>query len=52
MPLHIIKLCVGVESLQDLRDWRAQRAAQGFPSWCPTRMAPKRADEILDGGSL
>ena len=52
MPLHIIKLCVGVESLQDLRDWRAQRAAQGFPSYCPTRMAPKRAAEILDGGSL
>ena len=52
MPLHIIKLCVGVESLQDLRDWRAQRAAQGHPSYCPTRMAPKRADEILEGGSL
>ncbi|MDO9334904.1 MAG: DUF1489 family protein [Caulobacteraceae bacterium] len=52
MPLHIIKLCVGVESLQDLRDWRAQRAAQGHPSYCPTRMAPKRAAEILEGGSL
>jgi len=52
MPLHIIKLCVGVESLQELRDWRAQRAAQGHPSYCPTRMAPKRAAEILDGGSL
>jgi hypothetical protein len=52
MPLHIIKLCVGVESLQDLRDWRAQRAAAGHPSFCPTRMAPKRTAEILDGGSL
>ncbi len=52
MPLHIIKLCVGADSLQDLRDWRAQRAAQGHPSYCPTRMAPKRAAEILDGGSL
>ena len=52
MPLHIIKLCVGVDSLQELRDWRAERAAQGHPSYCPTRMAPKRAAEILDGGSL
>jgi hypothetical protein len=52
MTLHIIKLCVGVDSLQELRDWRAQRAAQGHPSYCPTRMAPKRAEEILDGGSL
>lgn len=52
MTLHIIKLCVGVDSLQELRHWRAQRAAQGHPSYCPTRMAPKRAEEILDGGSL
>lgn len=52
MTLHIIKLCVGVDSLQELRDWRAQRAVQGHPSYCPTRMAPKRAEEILDGGSL
>ena len=52
MPLHVIKLCVGVDSLQELRDWRGQRAAQGHPSYCPTRMAPKRAAEILDGGSL
>jgi hypothetical protein len=52
MPLHIIKLCVGVDSLQELRDWRAQRAAAGHPSICSTRMAPKRGAEILDGGSL
>ena len=52
MALHILKLCVGVDSLQDLKDWRASRAAAGHPSVCSTRMAPKRAAEILDGGSL
>ena len=29
MPLHLIKLCVGIDSVEDLRAWRAQRAAQG-----------------------
>ena len=52
MALHILKLCVGVDSLQDLKDWRASRAAAGHPSVCSTRMAPKRAAEILEGGSL
>jgi len=52
MPLHLIKLCVGVESLEDLRAWRAHRAAQGHRSVCPTRQTPKRAAELLDGGSL
>ena len=52
MPLHMIKLCVGVDSVDDLRQWRQQRAAQGFKPMAPTRQTPKRAAEILDGGSL
>ncbi len=52
MSLHLIKLCVGAESPDDLRAWRAARAAQGQPPIVPTRQTPKRADEILDGGSL
>lgn len=58
MPLHLIKLCVGVESVEDLeasRDRRvAARAARGEPavSRHVTRMTPKRQDEVLDGGSL
>ena len=52
MPLHLIKLCVGIDSVEELRAWRAQRAAQGHRSVCPTRQTPKRAGELLDGGSL
>gem|GEM_PF-789128 len=52
--LNIIKLCVGAESVEDLLDWQKQNA----PRWASgtaehvTRMWPKRADEVLAGGSL
>ena len=58
MALHIIKLCVGAESVEDLRSWVAQRSmlaiAAGMEphSVHTTRMFPKRREEILDGGSL
>ena len=52
MPLHLIKLCVGAASPEDLRQWRAKRKAQGFRPIVHTRQTPKRASEILDGGSL
>ena len=52
MPLHLIKLCVGIDSVADLRAWRAHRAAQGHRSVCPTRQTPKRAADLLEGGSL
>jgi hypothetical protein len=58
MTLHLIKLAVGADSLADLREWMAERMAQAKRSRAPlrhahvTRMAPKRAADILDGGSL
>ena len=58
MPLHLIKLCVGADSLQDLRDWVAQRSLTAMAAGLEphsvhtTRMIPKRAEELLDGGSL
>src|SRR5664279_1649365 len=39
MALHLIKLCVGAESVVDLQAH-------------VTRMTPKRSAELLDGGSL
>ena len=58
MPLHLIKLCVGCDSIQDLRDWiveklkEKKRRRQPLEHIHTTRMVPKRADELIDGGSL
>ena len=52
--VNLLKLCVGAETVQDLLDWQASPRAKG-PDGKPrhvTRMWPKRADEILSGGSL
>ena len=56
--LHLIKLCVGVESLAQLAAYRADQTdrarAEGREdvSRHITRMWPKRAEELLEGGSL
>lgn len=52
MTLHLIKLCVGADTPEDLRRWRARRAAEGHRPIVYTRQTPKRFDEVLDGGSL
>ena len=58
MPLHLIKLSVGTDSVADLEDWIAQKLkAQKKRGKKPerihtTRMVPKRADELTDGGSI
>ena len=58
MPLHLIKLCVGCDSVRDLEDWIAQKLkAKRKTGEKPehihrTRMMPKRAEELVDGGSL
>lgn len=56
--MHIIKLCVGVDTVDDLRSWQKERLAtlkkrgQKAELTHTTRMVPKRRDEVLDGGSL
>ena len=52
MPLHIIKLCVGVDSVDELRAWRAEQKRMGRDPIMHTRQSPKRCDEVLEGGSL
>jgi hypothetical protein len=52
--LHLIKLCVGAETVEDLLDWQRNPRAKG-PDGLPrhiTRMWPKRAEDLLAGGSL
>jgi hypothetical protein len=48
----LIKLSVGSQSLQDLREWQAQHGAEHPPLRHRTRNFPRRAQEILDGGSI
>jgi hypothetical protein len=58
MALHMIKLCVGVDNVEDLADWQdkraKERAKKGKPAnpFHDTRMTPKRAEEMLAGGSI
>ncbi|ODT85385.1 DUF1489 domain-containing protein [Phenylobacterium sp. SCN 70-31] len=52
MALHMIKLVVGAATIEDLLAWRAQHAGPGEPWTLRTRMTPKRAAELLDGGSV
>jgi hypothetical protein len=52
MPLHMIKLCVGAETVEDLLDWRAASSRPGAPWTLHTRQTPKRAAEMIDGGSV
>lgn len=52
MALHMIKLCVGANTIEDLLEWRRGQSAPGEPWVLRTRMTPKRAVEMLDGGSV
>jgi hypothetical protein len=58
MTLHLIKLCVGADSIEDLSDWQKKKLkerkkkGEGADIRHVTRMTPKRTEEILDGGSL
>lgn len=58
MALHLLKLCVGAASIEDLEQWQAARLAEARRAGQPpeifhtTRMVPKRAAELIRGGSL
>lgn len=54
MTLHLIKLCVGAATVEDLLAWQAHPEARGPDGrpWHVTRMWPKEAARVLDGGSL
>lgn len=58
MTIHLVKLCVGVDRMEQMFAWVAERhAAYAADPSLPrpghvTRMTPRRRDELLDGGSL
>lgn len=52
--IHLVKLSVGTETVEDLESWQKTphaRAADGFPCHV-TRMWPKQEDPLLNGGSI
>lgn len=58
MTLHLVKLCVGAASIEDLAQWQGERIAAAKASgrspavFHTTFQTPKRQAELLDGGSL
>ncbi|MEQ8822989.1 MAG: DUF1489 domain-containing protein [Filomicrobium sp.] len=58
MTVHLVKLCVGADSIADLAHWQASRLAGKRKSGSPGRLfhethqTPKKTAELLDGGSL
>ncbi|MBU2581832.1 MAG: DUF1489 domain-containing protein [Alphaproteobacteria bacterium] len=59
MALHLVKLCVGAQSIEDLAQWQAGRLAeikkdQNGPGqlFHSTYQSPKRTEELFDGGSI
>lgn len=58
MTVHLIKLCVGVDTVQELKAWQTERLehlrrAHERAELCHrTLQTPRRRDELLDGGSL
>jgi hypothetical protein len=58
MTVHLLKLCVGVETVAELKTWQEARLkrlarARKVPELCHrTLQMPRRREEVLDGGSL
>lgn len=58
MTLHLLKLCVGCESIADLEDWIEEtrilcaRLGRPYRQFHTTRMVPTRKAEIIGEGSL
>ena len=51
-PLHLLKMAVGVSDIEELRRIRKQRVKERGGNWVYTRNHPRRADEVLAGGSI
>lgn len=52
MALHLLKVCVGIDSIEHLAEVQKQRRGRRKVIWHYTRQLPQRAEEILAGGSI
>ena len=51
-PLHLLKMAVGIADIEELRRVREARRNRQGGSWVYTRNHPRRAEAVLDGGSI
>ncbi|WP_169568577.1 DUF1489 family protein [Sneathiella limimaris] len=51
MTVHLVKVCVGISSIEQLRRAQERRLIAG-PICHVTKQRPQREEELLDGGSL
>jgi len=52
MALHLIKIAVGAETIDDMVRWQRQRFKERGRLFHVTRHKPRLETEILDGGSI
>ena len=54
MTVNLVKMCVGIDDIDELRFWQAKRlkSAPDKKLQHVTRHRPKREEELLDGGSI
>lgn len=52
MALHLMKLCIGIRNLDDMRAWQAKQMKEVSHPFHRTLNIPKRMNELLDGGSI
>lgn len=58
MTVHMIKLCVGAQTIEDLADWQRSHRTRYWDAvgrtcaYHTTRQRPKRQDDLLNGGSI
>jgi hypothetical protein len=54
MTVHLVKMCVGVAEIDELRHWQVKRLKSAADAQLRhvTRNRPKREAELLDGGSI
>ena len=58
MTIHLVKIAVGIESVDHLREVQIERLRQAQEPGAAgalhhmTRNTPRRAEEVLDGGSI
>ncbi|WP_416897422.1 MAG: DUF1489 family protein [Minwuia sp.] len=50
--VHLVKLCVGVDSVEQLAEFQRARASRNEALRHVTRNRPRRDDEVLNGGSI